>query len=93
MALGQAPRVHLIAAIIHASEERVVHGDERVDGHDRDVLTGHVSRDAECGSAIRFDSIRTDTAHHLRGQSRGTERGKYLSVSMTEAERQIAKTP
>ena len=44
-------------------------------------------------AGARFDSIRTDTAHHLRGQSRGTERGKYLSVSMTEAERQIAKTP
>jgi hypothetical protein len=62
MARSAVRRVQAIAAIFRASEERVVHRDKCIVGHDREVLTGHVSRDAECGRApMRCDSIRGDS--------------------------------
>ena len=70
MALGQAPRVHAIAAIIHASEERVVHGDHLSGGghsrYGRSIVSpvARISRDAECGPATRCEST-----PRLRGHS------------------------
>ena len=62
MTWPEARRVHAIAAIIHASEERVVHGDHlSVGGHSpykRSIVSpvARISRDAECGPAPRRES-------------------------------------
>ena len=70
MTWPEARRVHAIAAIIHASEERVVHGDHlSVGGHSpykRSIVSpvARISRDAECGPAPRREST-----PRLRGHS------------------------
>ncbi len=62
MAGPEARRVHAIAAIIHASEERVVHGDHLSGGghspYKRSIVSpiARISRDAECGPAPRRES-------------------------------------
>ena len=70
MAGPEARRVHAIAAIIHASEERVVHGDHLSGGghsrYGRSIVSpvARMSRDAECGPATRCEST-----PRLRGHS------------------------
>ena len=69
MTWPEARRVHAIAAIIHASEERVVHGDHlSVGGHSpykRSIVSpvARISRDAECGPAPRRESTRRLRGH------------------------------